>query len=132
MNKQVWFNALCYEAGLWAVQQWPSLAFNPWFKRLMEHCRLDWAEWKTIAVMEAVDRQTAPLVEQWDKEEKLAKAGKLAEKAQELFPMATITALPDAIVPSVMIVHNASEEANDAIKALGAELRITWQLPNTR
>jgi len=46
--------------------------------------------------------------------------------------MATITALPDAIVPSVMIVHNASEEASDAIKALGAELRITWQLPNTR
>lgn len=132
MNKAAWFNAVCYEAGLWAVQQWPSLAANPWFKRLMEYCRSDWAEWKTTFVMESVDRQIAPLIDQWHEEGRCATAAKLAEKAQELFPVATITALPDAIVPSVMIVHSAPDGASDAIKALGAELRITWQLPDTK
>ncbi len=78
--------------------------------------------------MQKVDEQAATLIDQWDKEDKETKADKLAEKAKELFPQATITPLPDAIVPSVMIVHEAPPEASDEIKALGAELRITWQL----
>jgi hypothetical protein len=52
----------------------------------------------------------------------------LASKAQELFPEATVTPLPQAIVPSVMIVHEAAEGSSDAVKALGGELRITWRL----
>lgn len=128
MSKQSWFNALCYEAGLWAVGQWPSLVFQPWFKMFMEHCRPDWTEWKTKIVMEAIDKQAAALVEQWEKEERETKANALASKAQELFPKATITALPDAIVPSVMIVHEAPEGASDEVKALGGELRITYSL----
>jgi hypothetical protein len=78
--------------------------------------------------MQKVDEQAKELVEQWEKEERQVIANKLAAKAQELFPQATITPLPDAIVPSVMIVHEASPEASDAVKALGGELRITWQL----
>lgn len=128
MSKQSFFNALCYEAGLWAVVHWPSLAFQPWFKMLMEHCRHDWTEWKTKIVMEAVDKQAAVLVEQWEKEERETKANALASKAQKLFPKATVTPLPDAIVPSVMIVHEAPEGASEAVKALGGELRITWTL----
>ena len=73
MSRQSWFNALCYEAGLWAVSQWPSLAFNPWCKLLMAYCRPDWAEWKTKIVMEKVDEQAAVLVKQWEKEEKETK-----------------------------------------------------------
>ena len=78
--------------------------------------------------MQKVDEQAKELVEQWEKEERVVIANKLADKAQELFPEATITPLPDAIVPSVMIVHEAPPEASDAVKALGGELRITWQL----
>lgn len=130
MNWQSWLNALCYEAGLWAARQWSSLAGKLWFKMLMAYCRPDWAEWKTRVVMEAVDKQATVLLEQWEKEERETKANQLADKARELFPEATITPLPDAIVPSVMIVREAPADASDDIKALGAELRITWQLPN--
>jgi hypothetical protein len=130
MTRESWFNALCYEAGLWAVTRWPSLAFNPWFKRLMEHCRPDWTEWKTKIVMEAVDKQTASLVEQWEQEEKENKANALAWEARKLFPEAKITALPNAIVPSVLIETAPPADASEAVKALGGELRITYQLPN--
>jgi hypothetical protein len=68
------------------------------------------------------------LVKQWEKEERAAIATKLAEKAQELFPAAEITPMPNAIVPSVMIVHEAPDSASDGVKALGGELRITWTL----
>lgn len=130
MNRQSWLDALCYEVGLWAAGQWPSLAGKPWFKMLMAYCRPDWAEWKTKVVIEAVDKQAAVLVKQWEKEERETKASQLADKARELFPESTITPLSGAIVPSVMIVREAPADASDDIKALGAELRITWQLPD--
>jgi hypothetical protein len=131
MSKESWLNALCYEAGLWAVTRWPSLAFNPWFKRLMEHCRPDWTEWKTKIVMEAVDKQTASLVEQWEKEERENKANALAWEAHKLFPEAKITPLPNAITPSVLIEAAPPANASEAVKALGGELRITYQLPSS-
>lgn len=128
MNRQSWANALCYEAGLWAIEKWPSLAFKPWFKMLMAYCRPDWAEWKTKIVMEKVDEQAAALVKQWEKEEREHKAEALAAKAQELFPAAKITPLPNAVVPSVMIEQEPPDNASDAVKALGGELRITYRL----
>jgi hypothetical protein len=131
MSKESWFNALCYEAGLWAVSRWPSLAFNAWFKLLMAHCRQDWTEWKTKIVMEAVDKQTASLVEQWEQEEKENKANALAWEAHKLFPEAKITPLPNAIVPSVLIETAPPANASEAVKALGGELRITYQLPSS-
>ena len=81
------------------------------------------------STMREVDKQTASLVKQWEEEEKESKANKLAQKAHELFPQATIKPLPDAPVPSVMIIHEAPPDASDDIKALGGELRIVWQLP---
>ena len=128
MTNETILNALCYELAMWAVERWPSLAFQPWFKLLIEHCRPFWAEWKTQLTLKEVDRQAEQLKDQWEKEEREHKAEALAAKAQELFPKATVTALPDAIVPSVMIVHEAPPEASDEIKALGGELRITWKL----
>lgn len=128
MSGQSWFNALCYEAGLWAVTKRPSLAFHPWFKMLMAYCRPDWAEWKTKIVMEKVDEQAAVLVKQWEKEERETKANALADQAKKLFPDAIVTPLPDAIVPSVLIEKAAPEDASEAVKALGGELRITYQL----
>lgn len=128
MNCQSWANALCYEAGLWATAKWPSLAFKPWFKMLMAYCRPDWAEWKTKIVMEKVDQQAAILVKQWEQEERETKANALASEAQKLFPAAKITALPNAVVPSVMIEQAPPEGASDAVKALGGELRITYRL----
>ena len=128
MSGQSWFNALCYEAGLWAVTKRPSLAFHPWFKMLMAYCRPDWAEWKTKIVMEKVAEQAAVLVKQWEKEERETKANALADQAKKLFPDAIVTPLPDAIVPSVLIEKAAPEDASEAVKALGGELRITYQL----
>jgi hypothetical protein len=131
MSKESWFNALCYEAGLWAVTRWPSLAFNAWLKRLMEHCRPDWAEWKTKIAMEKVDKQAAVLVKQWEKEERETKANALAEKARSLYPKAKVTPLPDAIYLSVLIETAPPAGASEAVKALGGELRITYQLPSS-
>ncbi|NDF98416.1 MAG: hypothetical protein EB101_05740 [Chitinophagia bacterium] len=128
MNGQSWFNALCYEAGLWAVTKRPSLAFQPWFKMLMAYCRPDWAEWKTKIVMEKVDEQAAVLVKQWEKEERETRANALADQAKKLFPDAIVTPLPNAIVPSVMIEKAPPADASEAVKALGGELRITYQL----
>ena len=128
MTNETIINAVCYELAMWAVERWPSLAFQPWFKLLVEHCRPFWAEWKTQLTLKKVDEQAEQLKEQWEREEKEHKAETLAAKAQELFPKATITPLPDAIVPSVMIVHEAPPDASDEIKALGGELRITWKL----
>jgi hypothetical protein len=131
MSKQSWFNAFCYELGLWAAEKRPSLALQPWFKLLMANCRPDWAEWKTKIVMEKVDEQAAVLVKQWEKDEKEAKANALAEKARSLYPEAKVTPLPDAIVPSVLIETAPPADASEAVKALGGELRITYQLPSS-
>jgi hypothetical protein len=129
MSKQSWFNALCYELGLWAATKQPSLALKPWFKMLMAYCRPDWTEWKTKIVMEKIDEQAATFVKQWDQEERELKANALAQEAHKLFPDATITPLPDAIVPSVLIEKAPPANASEAVKALGGELRITYQLP---
>ena len=128
MKNEAIFNALCYELALFAIRKWPSLAFNPWVKALLAWCNPDWASWKTQETLKKVDQQASELVKQWEKEEREIVATKLATKAQELFPAATITPIPNAIVPSVMIVHEAPESASDAVKALGGELRITWTL----
>jgi hypothetical protein len=128
MSKQSWFNAFCYELGLWVAEKRPSLALQPWFKMLMAYCRPDWAEWKTKIVMEKVDEQAAVLVKQWEKEERETKANALADQAKKLFPDAIVTPLPNAIVPSVMIEKAPPADASEAVKALGGELRITYQL----
>ena len=128
MTNQAIFNALCYELAMWAAEKRPSLRLQPWFIALINWCKHDWTEWKTEQTIKKVDEQAAELVKQWEKEEREIIADKLASKAQELFPAATVTALPNAIVPSVMIVHEAPESASDDVKALGGELRITWTL----
>jgi hypothetical protein len=128
VTNQAIFNALCYELALWAAGKWSFLRLQPWFSLLLEWCKPDWTAWKTQLTLKKVDEQAADLVKQWEAEERAVVATKLAEKAQELFPAATVTPLPDAIVPSVMIVHEAPESASDDVKALGGELRITWTL----
>jgi hypothetical protein len=130
MSKQSWFNALCYELGLSAATKQPSLALKAWFKMLMAYCRTDWTEWKTKIVMEKIDEQAATLVKQWDQDERESKANALAWEAHKLFPDATITPLPDAIVPSVLIEKAPPANASEAVKALGGELRITYQFPS--
>jgi hypothetical protein len=127
-NWQQWLFALCYELALELAKQRPSIASKWWYKRLLEWCRPAWVEWKTETTLQAVDKQAKVLVEQWEVEEREHRSEALAAKAQELFPKATVTPLPNTAVPSVMIVHEAPDDASDAIKALGAELRITWTL----
>jgi hypothetical protein len=128
MNAETFFYYSCYEAGLWAAKKWPWLVLVLGYKNIMDTLRPFWEAWKVQFTMEEVDKQAATLVEQWEIEDREGRSAVLASKAQELFPEATITPLPDAIVPSVMIVHEAAEGSSDAVKALGGELRITWRL----
>jgi hypothetical protein len=128
MNAETFFYYSCYEAGLWAAKKWPWLVLVLGYKNIMDILRPFWEAWKVQFTMEEVDKQATTLVEQWEIEDREGRSAVLASKAQQLFPEATITPLPDAIVPSVMIVHEAAEGSSDAVKALGGELRITWRL----
>jgi hypothetical protein len=127
MTLSALINALLYELAIWLVAMRPSLAFSPWLTRLIVWCRPDWTKWKTQQTMKDVDRQTVKIVEQWEKEERIEKATTLAEQAKQLYPNAIVTPLPDAVVPSVMIEHEAAEDASDDVKALGGEMRITYK-----
>lgn len=129
MNWQSWFNALCYELGLWAATKRPSLALQSWFKQLMAWCRPGWTEWKTKTTLNVVDAQAKALSDQWKQEYNERVADELSRKAQELFPSSKITPLPNAIVPSVLIETAPPDDASEAVKALGGELRITYRLP---
>jgi len=124
MTKCALINALLYELAKWLIERRPALAFSPWMIRLLAWCRPDWEQWKTEHTMKSVDSQAASLVKQWEKEEDKAKSEQLLQKAKEQFPNATVTIVPDAPVPSVMIIHEADENASDAVKALGGEMRI--------
>lgn len=128
MNPETFFYYSCYEAGLWAAKKWPWLVLILGYKNIMDVLRPFWEAWKVQFTLEEVDKQAITLVEQWEIEDREGRSAVLASKAQELFPEATVTPLPHAIVPSVMIVHEAAEGSSDAVKALGGELRITWRL----
>jgi hypothetical protein len=128
MNPETFFYYSCYEAGLWAAKKWPWLVLILGYKNIMDALRPFWEAWKVQFTIEEVDRQAVTLVEQWEIEDREGRSAVLASKAQELFPEATVTPLPQAIIPSVMIVHEAAEGSSDAVKALGGELRITWRL----
>lgn len=116
-------NALAYELGLLFLDRFSSLAFNPWFKRMMAYCRADWAEWRTKRVMKDVDRQSNKIIEQWAEDSRNARANKLAKKAKEKFPGAKVTPVPDSFLPTVII-----EEDDDGDTPLGGPMRITWRL----
>ena len=97
----------------------------------MAWCKPDWTARKVQRTLLNVDKQVEEIKLQWEKaeqQEKVDTAEALASEAQELFPDATVTPLPNAIVPSVMIVEEAPDSASDAIKALGGSLRITRTL----
>jgi len=128
MNPETFFYYSCYEAGLWAAKKWHWLVLILGYKNIMDTLRPFWEEWKVQFTIEEVDKQAVTLVEQWEIEDREGRSAVLASKAQELFPEATVTPLADAIVPSVMIVHEAAEGSSDAVKALGGELRVTWRL----
>jgi hypothetical protein len=125
MTSAALINALLYELAKWLIKRKPALAFSPLMKRLLAWCRPDWEQWKVSQTMKSVDKQTVELVKQWEKEERIEKTTALVEQAKILYPQARITALPDAIVPSVMIEQEAAEESSDDVKALGGEMRIT-------
>jgi len=124
MTSAALINALLYELAKWLIKRKPALAFSPLMIRLLAWCKPDWEQWKVSQTMKSVDSQAASLVEQWEKEEDKAKSEQLLEKAKELFPSATVTIVPDAAVPSVMIIHEADANASDEVKALGGEMRI--------
>ena len=123
MTNSALLNALAYELGLMLLDRFSSLAFNPWFKRMMAYCRADWAEWRTKRVMKNVDRQSNKIIEQWAEDSRKARANKLEKKAKEKFPGAKITLMTDSFLPTVII-----EEDEEGDTPLGGPMRITWRL----
>ena len=128
MRNETLFFAFCYEAAIRLVERFPRFRFSPWIKMLLAYCKESWVEWKTQATLQAVDKQAKALLEQWDRGEKQARSEALAAKAQELYPDAKVTPVPDAPVPSVMIIREAAPNASEEVKALGGEMRITYRL----
>ena len=126
MTAESFFYYSLYETGLWAGKKWPWLWFVPGYKSTMDLLLPYWDAWKVESSVEDAAQQADMIAEQWETDEREAKANALAAEAQELFPEATVTPLPNAIVPSVMIVTEAPESASEGVKALGGELRITY------
>lgn len=132
MTRAALINALLYELAKWLIQHKPALAFHPLMIRLLAWCRPDWEQWKVSETMKSVDNQAAALVEQWEKGDKTNQTIQLIQKAQQLFPDAIVTNIPDAPIPSVMIESEAASNASDEVKALGGEMRIAslWSIDN--
>ena len=126
MTAESFFYYSLYEAGLWAGKKWPWLWFVPGYKSTMDLLLPYWDTWKVKSSVEDAAQQAEIIADQWEADERELKANALAAEAQELFPEATVTPLPNAIVPSVMIVTEAPESASEGVKALGGELRITY------
>jgi hypothetical protein len=124
MTSAALINALLYELAKWLIKRKPALAFSPLMKRLLAWCRPDWEQWKVSQTMKSVDSQAAALVQQWEKDDKANQTIQLVQKAQQLFPDAVVTSIPNAPIPSVMIEKEAASNASDAVKALGGEMRI--------
>jgi hypothetical protein len=120
-------NALLYEVALWVKARCPWIVISTLCDQIIANCRPDWVKWRTETTIERVEQQAAEIVVQWKEEEKNEKANTLAAQATKLYPTAKITPLPNAVVPSVMIEQEAPEDASDDVKALGGEMRITYQ-----
>jgi hypothetical protein len=125
-------NALLYQLAKWLIERKPAFAFHPLMIRLLAWCRPDWEQWKVSETMKSVDSQAAALVKQWEKDDKANQTIQLVQKAQQLFPDAIVTSIPNAPIPSVMIEKQAASDASDAVKALGGEMRIAslWSIDN--
>ncbi len=128
MKSETLFFAFCYEVAIRLVERFPRFRFSPWIKMLLAYCKESWVEWKTQATLQAVDKQAKALLEQWDRGEKQARSETLSAKAQELYPDAKVAPVPDAPVPSVMILREAAPNTSEEVKALGGEMRITYRL----
>ena len=126
MTAESFFYYSLYEAGLWAGKKWPWLWFVPGYKSTMDLLLPYWDAWKVKSSVEDAAQQADMIAEQWETDEREDKANALAAEAQELFPEAAVTPLPNAIVPYVMIITEAPESASEGVKALGGELRITY------
>jgi hypothetical protein len=126
------FNALLYELAKGLIERRPALAFHPLIIRLLAWCKPDWEQWKVSETMKSVDSQAAALVQQWEKNDEANQTIKLVQKAQQLFPNAIVTSIPNTPIPSVMIEKEAASDASDAVKALGGEMRIAslWSIEN--
>ena len=107
MTPESFFYYSLYETGLWAGKKWPWLSFVPGYKNTMDLLFPFWEMWQIKATMEEVDQQVETIADQWETDEREAKANTLAAEAQELFP-------------------EAPESASEGVKALGGELRITY------
>ena len=132
MTKGALINALLYELAKWLIKRKPALAFSPLMIRLLAWCRPDWEQWKVSETMEGVDSQVSALLQQWEKNDKTNQTIQLVQKAQQLFPEAIVTSIPNTPIPSVMIEKEAASNASDGVKALGGEMRIAslWSIDN--
>lgn len=65
MEYEKWIYYVCYEIAVWYSKKNPVVVFNPWYKRLLDHCLPYWVEVRAAMTMEDVDRQTAEIADEW-------------------------------------------------------------------
>lgn len=116
-------NVACYLVCKWLIERNPSLALNPWIKRILEECFQDWVNWKTAETMESVDQQAEQIKEQWKKEENQ----KIVEKAQEMFPDAKVST-HDVKTGAVLIEHPPNGSLAQSLLGGTLEIRSPWML----
>ncbi len=62
-------NALTYEIIQFVLIFQPKLILNPWIKRTLEWCRVDWVDFRAEVTMRKVDDQIDELHSIWEAEE---------------------------------------------------------------
>ena len=62
-------NALTYEIIQFVLIFQPKLILNPWIKRTLEWCRVDWIDFRAEVTMRQVDDQIDELHSIWEAEE---------------------------------------------------------------
>ena len=115
-------NVIYYLVCRWLVDRNPSLALHPLIKRILENCFQDWVNWKTQDTMLSVDKQAEDLKKQWQAEDN----AKVVEKAQEMFPEATVSLHNET--GAVLIEHPPDGSHAQDLLGGAMEIRAPWTL----
>lgn len=120
-------NVACYLVCKWLIERNPSLALNPWIKKILEECFQDWVKWKTAETMDSVARQVEAIKEQWQKEDN----ERIVEKVKEMFPNAKVST-HDEKTGAVLIEHPPNGSLAQSLLGGTIEIRSPWLLDSNK
>jgi hypothetical protein len=127
MDNRAILRAIGYEILLWLSSKVWFVQLLPGVTYYLKQWQEDAINWRIECAMQSIEEQSEALVQQWEKQDKEQHANALAAQIQAELPDATVTPLPDAIVPSVLIEHPVDTSASEEVQALGGPMKITWR-----